>query len=42
MVMRLWLIGVGLTGMTAGVLGAVLLWLLATRPVAVARMFEAW
>lgn len=42
MVMRMWLIGVGFAGTAAGVLGAVLLWLLATRPVAVARMFGAW
>jgi hypothetical protein len=42
MVMRMWLIGVGFAGMAAGALGAVLLWLLATRPVALAQMFGEW
>lgn len=40
MVMRMWLVGVGFVGMAAGVLGAVLLWLLATRPVAVAQLLD--
>jgi hypothetical protein len=42
MVMRMWMISVGFAGMTAGLLGGVLLWLLATRPVAVAQMFGSW
>jgi len=42
MAMRMWLMGVGVAGVAAGTLGAVLLWLLATRPLAVARMFGGW
>ena len=42
MVMRTWMIGVGFAGVAAGMLGATLLWLLATRPVAVARLFGDW
>ena len=42
MPMKIWLIGVGFAGLAAGVLSAALLWLLVTRPVAVARMLGEW
>lgn len=42
MAMRMWLVGVGFAGVAAGMLGAVLLWMLATRPLAVARLFGEW